>query len=57
VGIEKVPGAGARLDTGEIDGGSDATSEVAEALGGAATLVGVQEIAASTNSATIAFNT
>jgi hypothetical protein len=57
VGIEKVPGEGERLGTGEIVGGADATKDVGDTLSGAATLVGVQEIAASTVRAADAFNT
>jgi hypothetical protein len=56
VGIEKVPGAGERLGTGEIVGGADATTEVGDAVGGASTAVGAHEIATNTRSAATAFN-
>jgi hypothetical protein len=56
VGIEKVPGTGKRLGTGEIVGGTDATNEVGDAVGGAPTLVGAHEIATNTRSTAMAFN-
>jgi selenophosphate synthetase-related protein len=55
LGIEKVPGAGEKLG-GAIVGGCDTTTDVCDAVGGAPTVVGAQEIATKTKSTAIAFN-